>query len=130
MSPEGMTYIGSTVNLERRLRQHNREIVGGARATGRSSDWKRVCHVVGFPDNHLALQFEWAWKYISRRSAGNTPLERRIKALIQLLNKEQATSNSIPFKDLEDPLCVYCEDTTIYTMLQNEELKYGIILEA
>ena len=59
----GATYVGATVDLERRLRQHNKEIKGGAKATGakvaKGETWKRVCYVENFPDWSAALQFEW-----------------------------------------------------------------------
>ena len=34
VSTNGNTYVGATVDLTRRLRQHNKEIKGGAHATG------------------------------------------------------------------------------------------------
>ena len=34
LSSDNATYIGATVDLDRRLRQHNKEIKGGAHATG------------------------------------------------------------------------------------------------
>jgi predicted GIY-YIG superfamily endonuclease len=54
-------YIGKTNNLERRLRQHNGEISGGAKRTKRALDlhkWERVLHVKGFIDERAALHFE------------------------------------------------------------------------
>ena len=46
---DNSTYIGATVDLNHRLRQHNCEIKGGAVATSRKVKkgefWKRVCYV-------------------------------------------------------------------------------------
>ena len=98
------TYVGATVNLERRLRQHNKEISGGAHATGarvaRGQTWRRACHVTGFPTWQAALQFEWRFKQLTRRepsSATQTPLERRKSALQKLLELKQSTSKAIPY---------------------------------
>jgi structure-specific endonuclease subunit SLX1 len=78
------TYVGATINPDRRLRQHNGEIAGGARAThGRK--WKRVFLVSGFADERAALRFEWRWKYLTRQAPGDSFLERRAHALSLLL---------------------------------------------
>ena len=93
-STNGATYVGATVDLERRLRQHNKELVGGAQQTSmrvvRGETWKRVCYVSGFPDWSAALQFEWRFKQISRKlSANQKPLIRRMHALKKLLLLEK-----------------------------------------
>jgi predicted GIY-YIG superfamily endonuclease len=80
------TYIGATVNLQRRLRQHNKELKGGARRTSaRPGEWYRVCYVRGFNSWQEALQFEWRWKWFSRARQGagarGKPLEGRALAL-------------------------------------------------
>ena len=106
VSSDNATYVGATVDLDRRLRQHNKEIKGGAHATGvkvnKGETWVRACHVSGFPDWSSALQFEWRWKQISRKLSINMlPLERRMKALKQLLSLERSTSKAIPFSEWE-----------------------------
>jgi predicted GIY-YIG superfamily endonuclease len=49
LSSDNSTYVGATVDLERRLRQHNSEIKGGAVATttkvNKGETWIRACHV-------------------------------------------------------------------------------------
>lgn len=83
------TYIGATVDVIRRLRQHNREVKGGAKYTS-NGRWMHLVHVTGtatrlncllkvkvlnncfllysgFPNQRAALQFEWKWKHLSRR---------------------------------------------------------------
>ena len=60
--------------------------------------WERVCHIKGFPDWKAALQFEWKLKQLSRKLPIKMyPLERRIKALKQLLSLDKPTSKSQPF---------------------------------
>lgn len=79
------TYVGATVDPNRRLRQHNGELAGGARATkGRS--WTRRYLVGGFTEERVALRFEWRWKYLTRQAPGDTYLEKRAHALSLLLS--------------------------------------------
>ena len=108
------TYVGATVNLNRRLRQHNKEIKGGAHATGtkvaRGETWIRACYVSGFPTWSSALQFEWRWKQISRKQKVNMrPLERRMKALDILLHLERPTTKAVAYTEWECPPKVHVE---------------------
>lgn len=108
LSSDNATYVGATVDLERRLRQHNKEIKGGAHATGskveKGENWVRACHVSGFPDWSSALQFEWRWKQISRKLPQKMyPLERRMIALKQLLALERPTSKAMAYTEWSSP---------------------------
>ena len=114
VAEDGATYVGATVDLEHRLRQHNGQIGGGAKAThvrvARGQTWRRHCYVSGFPDNHAALQFEWRWKSLSRvvqrqmASQGLEPLERRLEALQRLLALDRPTSKAAPYSSYGEGL--------------------------
>ena len=115
LSSDNCTYVGATVDLERRLRQHNRELKGGAHATGTKVSngeiWIRVAHVKGFPDWQSALQFEWRWKQLSRKITITIhPLRRRMIALHQLLNLERPTSKAKAYSEWPAPPEVVIED--------------------
>ena len=102
------TYVGATVDLDHRLRQHNREIKGGARATSiqvqKGHVWRRHCYVSGFPTWQAALQFEWRWKQISRKHLNiRSPLERRMQSLEELLAMERSTTKAVPFCEWATP---------------------------
>jgi len=125
-SETGRTYVGFTVNLERRLRQHNAELQGGAKAT-KGQQWKRILSVVGFPTQQAALQFEWKWKHLTRNATGVSAVERRCSALITLLNSECSTSKALPFCDYEGPLSVFVEDSRT-ECLRDKDMRYGICL--
>jgi predicted GIY-YIG superfamily endonuclease len=105
------TYIGATLDIDRRLKQHNGQLKGGARATAGLS-WKRVCHVAGFPNERAALQFEWAWKHFSKKMTGNA-IQRRIQALLYLLGCDKPTSKADDFQEYAGNLQVVWEDESI-----------------
>ncbi len=108
VSSDGATYVGATVDVDRRLRQHNKEIVGGAHATGikvaKGEAWRRHCYVKGFPDWQACLQFEWRWKQLSRKlSKTIPPLERRMIALDELLHLDRPTSKAKLYTEWDQP---------------------------
>jgi putative endonuclease len=91
------TYVGATLDVDRRLAQHNGKQSGGARATA-GLEWERVCYVEGFPHQRAALQFEWKWKYLSKKEKGS-PVERRMKALKKLLAADKSTSKADDYQE-------------------------------
>lgn len=73
------TYVGVAVNLHRRLRQHNGELVGGARAT-RGRSWRVQFVVSGLARTH-ALQLEWR---LHRRRPRHEPRWQQLCRALQL----------------------------------------------
>lgn len=115
LSSDNATYVGATVDLDRRLRQHNKELSGGAHATGakvaKGETWIRAAHVKGFPDWQAALQFEWRWKQISRKlPAKMCPLLRRLTALDILLKMERPTTKAKAYTEWDMPPEAIIED--------------------
>lgn len=87
------TYIGCTNNKQRRIRQHNGELVGGAKYTTLNKN-NGIWLYYGYIDNldhHTALSVEKKIQIRSRRNCkkvnGSTPLERRLNAIEQILNE-------------------------------------------
>lgn len=82
------TYIGSTNNLQRRIRQHNGELVGGAKATYSARPHEHYCIISGFPNHVSALRCEWLLKHPDnkrKRSAKYNGINGRIIGLNHLL---------------------------------------------
>ncbi|WVZ54470.1 hypothetical protein U9M48_005257 [Paspalum notatum var. saurae] len=61
------TYVGVTTDFPRRLRQHNGELKGGAKASSAGRPWNLACLVEGFANRSEACEFESKWKNISRK---------------------------------------------------------------
>ncbi len=113
------TYVGASIDVDHRLRQHNGELAGGAAATKvklHLGKWERVVYVSNFPTWQAALQFEWRWKLITRKTKAprSTAVERRLMALHTLLELKQSTSKAVPYEAWENsPLINYeasCND--------------------
>jgi predicted GIY-YIG superfamily endonuclease len=102
------TYVGITNNKDRRIRQHNGELVGGAKYTcAKKGDghWVFYGWITGNTDTILektrALSIEKRIKIMSRKLSGNinpnevlnisipidasTPLKKRLKAINKIL---------------------------------------------
>lgn len=71
-------YIGYTVDFKRRLRQHNGEIVGGAKKTQKGRPWIAICLMEGFYEQSSAMRFEYRLQHCKLRNKKN-----RLKELIQ-----------------------------------------------
>lgn len=109
------TYNGSTNNLVRRLRQHNGELVGGAKATRGKGHWVYIAIWEGFQSHKEALSCEWRIKHPTnskRRPSQYNGVEGRIKSLSLLVGldcwtgKSSGMVNGFDYKlYLDDDLC-------------------------
>lgn len=125
---EGQTYVGATTDPDRRLRQHNGEISGGARATGikvqQGLEWNIVCYISNIPEWRSTLQIEWRWKQLGRAQFKKikNPIERRLYSLKKLLSLEKPTQKGIPYD-------AYPEGRPVIIWLNSEfEKKYNSII--
>jgi predicted GIY-YIG superfamily endonuclease len=94
------TYNGSTNNPLRRLRQHNEEIKGGAKAThGKGGAWEICAMLSGFPDHINALSCEWRMKCPSgkpgKRESKYQRVQGRISSLNEILPLDRSTGKCV-----------------------------------
>ncbi len=110
------SYIGYTVDMAKRLRQHNGELVGGAKATRWCEGWRVVWTVKGFATVNHALQLEWRLHHpngrgrrrgrkatlapialgrgVPPRRGGGNSIARRTGDLLRILQLERFTGNA------------------------------------
>jgi predicted GIY-YIG superfamily endonuclease len=97
LTSDNLSYVGMTNNFERRIRQHNREIKGGAKYTSKKSYWYPICIIDGFLTMKEAMQCEWAIKHCKYNKIYKGSINRVIN-VNHLLTKEKWTSNSPTIK--------------------------------
>ena len=87
------TYSGSTNDLSRRIRQHNGELVGGAKAT-KGKQWEFYAILTGFVNHQNCLSAEWRIKHPTnarKRPAKYCGVKGRIAGLNEVLCQEKWT---------------------------------------
>lgn len=95
---KNLTYNGSTNDPYRRLRQHNGEISGGAKATHGKGEWEIYVLLTGFKTHVNALSCEWKIKHPTNkkiRPKKYSGIEGRVKALNVILNLDKWTNQCI-----------------------------------
>jgi len=83
------TYVGSTNNLIRRLRQHNGELVGGAKYTRmkkQDGEWSYYGYITNL-DKHSALSIEKKIQKRTKKTQGDNPLCKRLNCINKLLEE-------------------------------------------
>ncbi|KAF7137281.1 hypothetical protein RHSIM_Rhsim07G0060200 [Rhododendron simsii] len=93
------TYVGVTTNFSRRLRQHNGELKGGAKASRIGRPWVCACIIQGFMDRSEACVFESKWKILSRKLPRKKKIDETEKQLdngsLLLLQRRQEALNGV-----------------------------------
>jgi predicted GIY-YIG superfamily endonuclease len=86
-----LNYVGYTVNFNRRIRQHNELIKGGAFYTKRKGPWQFLAVMTCSSWNNIrALQVEWLTKHPTRkrkRPRCFTGSSGRIKSLVEIFKR-------------------------------------------
>lgn len=91
------TYNGKTNDPKRRLRQHNGEIVGGAKQTMKTRPNEIFCLIKGFDSSVEAMQAEWRIRKPDKKRRKKHKfkgVDGRIRGLNLIFEDEQFTSNS------------------------------------
>ncbi|XP_004303087.1 PREDICTED: structure-specific endonuclease subunit slx1 [Fragaria vesca subsp. vesca] len=93
------TYVGVTTDFSRRLKQHNGELKGGAKASRAGRPWICACLVHGFKDQNEVCSFESKWKTLSRslprKRKDDSEAEQANNLSLPLLQHRQAALNRV-----------------------------------
>lgn len=98
------TYIGFTVDVKRRLRQHNGEITGGSKKTRKNRPWKLVLYVTGFEYERTALQYEFCIQHTKKHRRG-TGVANKIKIMKALLKQDRICSTAPLNSEFKKVIC-------------------------
>jgi len=94
-------YIGYTNNFNRRLRQHNGEIKGGAKKTKFARPWYPICHIEGFEDASSALRFEYRLQRSWRRKKNEDVILYTLCKLSYIINNGDGSESKIKWPILK-----------------------------
>jgi predicted GIY-YIG superfamily endonuclease len=86
------TYVGYTINISRRLLQHNGKLVGGAKKTSTKRPW-RVVMFVSFEFERTAMQYEFC-VHKTRKFKRGVGIANKMKVMKGLLSQERICSTA------------------------------------
>ena len=110
-----LMYCGSTNNIRRRLRQHNRVIGGGGKYTSNSNawPWKLAALITNLKDKSEALKVEYWTKAKNYKSKAGIPMDCPVKKRVYLIRQ------SMELNDVDDVIYIDREFRKI-----NKKLNY------
>ena len=129
-----LTYNGSTNDMRRRLRQHNGEIKGGAKATSGKGPWEPYAILTGFKTHSEALSCEWRIKHPTnqrKRPSKYNGINGRVSAFNLILNLDNWT---LPCKELNTGLCtgnmytLYL-DSSVFDIVNSKNIKPNVLIK-
>ncbi len=82
-----LTYCGSTNNFDRRIKQHNGLLSGGAKYTHKARPWDYLFLVKGFQSKNQALSFEWQMKHNGWKRVRKGGILNRLNNLLRVSQK-------------------------------------------
>jgi putative endonuclease len=103
------TYIGCSNNYERRLKQHNGLLSGGAKYTHTNRPWEIVLIISGLNNKQLALCLEWRLKRDTKMKTVSG-LEKRILNVFNVLNLDRFTKKCMPTDNIEKIDILFCNN--------------------
>lgn len=132
----GRTYIGYTVDPNRRLKQHNKgRQAGGAYRTSNKGPWEMVLIIHGFPNDITALRFEWAWQHpdtsrrlqhVTKKKAREKVYDFRIRVLSEMLSVGPWNRLPLVIRWLNQKFCR--EFTSLRTPPLHMSICYGPVI--
>lgn len=123
------TYNGSTNNLIRRLRQHNGELVGGAKATRGKGPWIYIAIWDGFSSHREALSCEWRIKHPTnsrKRPQRYNGIRGRIDSLNLLIGLDCWTGKSTGMGELINNNYNLYVDGQVIELIEKENKKCNL----
>ena len=114
-------YIGCTNDLTRRLKQHNRILHGGAKATSGGYTWKYMGLLSNIPNNISALQIEYRLKHSTKK----TNIISRIEAFLEYLEQNNKPS---PNAEIFDYKILFSLNEELYNKINKKNEWSNIII--
>ncbi len=125
------TYNGSTNDLTRRIRQHNGQIGGGAKATSNKGPWEYYAVLTGFITRNEALSCEWKIRHPTGkkiRPKKYNGVFGRIDSLNLVLSLDKWTLKSEGLDSGKEYTLYLAND--VFDIVKNNNIKKNIIIKS